>query len=275
MEKATHEAKQHTSWISPDAAYDSATQSFVRHVLKPGSKFVQSFRTFHDTVLDWGLWTALSQVALKFAAPGTPDLYQGQEIWDFSLVDPDNRRPVDFGKREWLLGEMEAMVSEGADALGEFAHQLAIHPRDDRLKMFVTWRLLQWRRQFAAELATAEYVPIRASGAKADHVVAFLWRKRQPPKRPFLLMVVPRWLAIFCPDGGPPTGRPLWEDTHILLESPSISTPRTLSPGSRFSVQQRSRVRRRPVVRIPGGGPGPACRSSRPRPVVDKASDGR
>src|SRR5690606_22142882 len=91
MEKATHEAKLRTSWISPNGAYDEAIREFVARILSdPESRFVRDFVAFNDRIVDCGLYTALSQTLLKLTAPGVPDTYQGQEIWDFSLVDPDN-----------------------------------------------------------------------------------------------------------------------------------------------------------------------------------------
>src|SRR5690606_11051217 len=94
MEKPTHEAKLHTSWITPNADYDQAVHEFVAGVLQdsPKNRFLEDLRRLNEHVVDWGLYTALSQLVLKLASPGVPDIYQGQELWDFSLVDPDNRR---------------------------------------------------------------------------------------------------------------------------------------------------------------------------------------
>ena len=96
MEKATREAKVHTSWINPVPEYDAAVRDFVAASLKKPAKnrFLAEFRRFHEQIVNWGLYTAVSQVLLKLTSPGVPDIYQGQELWDFSLVDPDNRRPV-------------------------------------------------------------------------------------------------------------------------------------------------------------------------------------
>ncbi len=107
MEKATHEAKLHTSWISPNTAYDAAVKQFVQTVLADAnSKFSLDLQEFVETILDCGLLNAASQVLLKLTSPGVPDIYQGQELWDFSLVDPDNRRPVDYDLRQHLLREI-------------------------------------------------------------------------------------------------------------------------------------------------------------------------
>jgi (1->4)-alpha-D-glucan 1-alpha-D-glucosylmutase len=108
MEKALKEAKLHTSWINPQDAYDQAVKRFVREVLRPGAdnRFLDDFRRFQNRVAQAGMWNSLSQTLLKITAPGVPDVYQGNELWEFSLVDPDNRQPVDFGTRARLLEEL-------------------------------------------------------------------------------------------------------------------------------------------------------------------------
>ncbi len=120
MQKAIHEAKERTSWINPNPEYDEAVRSFVGTVLKdrPKNRFLADFLAFHQRIVPWGLYGALSQMVLKLTSPGVPDIYQGQELWDFSLVDPDNRRPVDFAARKEMLaglqGELSAATTPGS-----------------------------------------------------------------------------------------------------------------------------------------------------------------
>ena len=175
MEKATHEAKVHTSWINPDAEYDAAIREFVSAVLDDHAKnrFLAEFRHFHEQVVNWGLYGALSQILLKLTSPGVPDIYQGQELWDFSLVDPDNRRPVDFALRRKMLARLRKDAGRNDRSLLALARQLAQDPRDPRLKLLVTWRVLQYRRQHADLFRLGDYIPLDVIGPQAKHVCAF------------------------------------------------------------------------------------------------------
>ena len=119
MEKATKEAKRHTSWVNPSAGYDAATRGFVTGLLAPGGAFLSAFRPFQRLVAAHGAVNSLAQTLLKIVAPGIPDFYQGTELWELSLVDPDNRRPVDFARRRALLDALRARIpAEDAGAAG-------------------------------------------------------------------------------------------------------------------------------------------------------------
>jgi (1->4)-alpha-D-glucan 1-alpha-D-glucosylmutase len=163
MEKATREAKAHTSWLAPDPAYDGAVRRFVEAVL--GDRvFVADLEAFVGPLVEPGRIVSLSQTLLKLTAPGVPDLYQGTELWDLSLVDPDNRRPVDYAVRRRLLAELDALaperiwarIDEGLPKLWVIRQALALRRRRPRL--------------FGA---AGEYAPLRVRGAKAGHAVAF------------------------------------------------------------------------------------------------------
>ena len=132
MEKATREAKVATSWINPNPGYDAAVAEFIAAALDDRAKnrFLAEFGRFHAQVVRWGLYSALSQVLLKLTSPGVPDVYQGQELWDFSLVDPDNRRPVDFARRRAMLAELAREAEGGAEAALALARRLAADPSD-------------------------------------------------------------------------------------------------------------------------------------------------
>ena len=174
MEKATREAKQRTSWISPNAGYDAAVREFVAAILddRPKNRFLSEFRGFIDRLIDWGLYGSLGQTLLKLCSPGVPDVYQGQELWEFWLVDPDNRRPVDFALRRDLLARLQAETSAGAEARLALARHLAVHPRDARLKLLVTWQALHFRRQYAELFQRGQYEVLTAEGPAAEHVCA-------------------------------------------------------------------------------------------------------
>jgi (1->4)-alpha-D-glucan 1-alpha-D-glucosylmutase len=252
MEKATREAKIHTSWINPNSEYDAATAQFVAEVLDdhPKNRFVAEFRRFHEQVVNAGLYGALSQTLLKLTSPGVPDTYQGQELWDFSLVDPDNRRPVDFARRRKMLIRLRKDVGHGDRSLLSLSGELARNPRDPRLKLFVTWRILQLRRQRAPLFQSGDYIPLRTEGAKARHLCVFArqWRSSAGQEPEIAVVIAPRLAAQLTPlptDATPAVllGPAVWEDTQILLENvasrplKNVFTGQTLAPnGLRISA---------------------------------------
>ena len=126
MLKATHEAKAKTSWVSPNEAYERATRDFVAALLEPSppNLFLADFEPFARRVAELGIWNSLSQTVLKLTCPGVPDLYQGTELWDFSLVDPDNRRPVDYARRRAFLQSLRQRAEAQEGTLGKLAREL-------------------------------------------------------------------------------------------------------------------------------------------------------
>jgi (1->4)-alpha-D-glucan 1-alpha-D-glucosylmutase len=163
--KAAREGKEQTSWITPDEAYEAALVGFIRRILDPeqSAAFIDSFASFARRAALIGALKSLTQLALKATMPGVPDFYQGTEMWDLSLVDPDNRRPVDFpGRRANLL---------------ELAHpewqSLASRWPDGRIKLALTHRLLVLRAQFAAVFTHGSYQPVAVSGRDATEIIAF------------------------------------------------------------------------------------------------------
>lgn len=193
MEKASREAKQHTSWNDPDPAYDDALKRFVEASLND-SEFVAEVERFVAPLVEPGHVNSLAQTLLKLTAPGVPDLYQGNELHDLTLVDPDNRRPVDYELRRRLLGELAGLSVEQA-----------WQRRNEGLaKLWLIQKVLGYRRKDPGLYgAGAGYEPLKAHGAKAPHVVAFSRGGR-------VVTVVPR-LVRGLADG--------WVDTTIALPS--------------------------------------------------------
>ena len=137
-----------------------------------------------------------------------PDIYQGQELWDFSLVDPDNRRPVDFAQRRKMLARLRKDVGRNDRSLLALARQLAQNPRDPRLKLFVTWRVLQFRRQHADLFRLGDYIPLDVGGPQARHVCAFA-RECAPPSGPgrkIAIVIAPLLIAELTPSGADSAG---------------------------------------------------------------------
>jgi len=167
MEKASREAKVHTSWTDPNLAYDTALRCFIEGVLA-NADFVNDLKEFVNPLLEPGRINSLAQTLLKLTTPGIPDLYQGSELWDLSLVDPDNRRPVDYALRRQFLGEIKHMPPE------KIWNRI-----DDGLpKLWVIHKTLKLRheKQFFAPMH--DYREILARGAKSDHVIAFTRAER-------------------------------------------------------------------------------------------------
>jgi (1->4)-alpha-D-glucan 1-alpha-D-glucosylmutase len=213
MLKAIREAKQNTSWINRNTEYETAVSSFVRTLLNPGPKnrFLDDFVPFQFRVARVGLWNSLSQTLLKLTCPGVPDIYQGNDLWDFSLVDPDNRRPVDYIRRRQMFESIRVWGND-SDALS--IGSLLETPGDGRLKLYLIWRTLSLRQQQPDLFQGGEYLPLAVEGAKANHVVAFARQSGNTRA----LVVVPRLVTGLLNDIDlPPIGSRIWEDTHVLL----------------------------------------------------------
>jgi (1->4)-alpha-D-glucan 1-alpha-D-glucosylmutase len=212
--KAIREAKVNTSWIDQNAEHEEAVTGFIADILggTPPNRFLQDFRPFQALVSDLGMYNALSQTLLKIAAPGVPDFYQGAEIWDYSLVDPDNRRPVDHGKRIRLLESLDELEKRRTGA--EIAADLMSLKEDGRIKLFVISRALRFREKERRLFESGDYRPLAAEGPRAGNVVAFA---RAVGTRA-VLAVVPRFCSELVPaPGDRPLGEPVWRDTVLPL----------------------------------------------------------
>ncbi|HET8523459.1 MAG TPA: malto-oligosyltrehalose synthase, partial [Thermomicrobiales bacterium] len=203
MLKAIHEAQVHTSWINPNAEYDAATERFVRAVLDPATAepFLDDLAPFRQKVALAGVVNSLSQQLLKLTAPGVPDLYQGTELWNFSLVDPDNRRPVDFYERAQLLDRMSGRPDRCPAA------DLLAHVDDGRIKLSVTHQTLAARAALPELFQHGTYRPLPAGGMAAGHVIAFARRDTTDE----VVIVVPRLvLGLTRGQEQMPLGREVW-----------------------------------------------------------------
>jgi (1->4)-alpha-D-glucan 1-alpha-D-glucosylmutase len=190
MLKAVREAKVETSWINPNVPYDQALQSFIAAILADtrNNGFLSSFTPFARRVADYGIWNSLSQTLLRFTSPGVPDIYQGTELWDLSLVDPDNRRPVDYALRRERLESLQARITAAGNELVQLAGDLVSSRTDGRIKLFLITQLLSFRRAHPGLFTTSTYVALEAEGARKEHLCAFI-RKNG---RQAVVVVAPR-----------------------------------------------------------------------------------
>jgi (1->4)-alpha-D-glucan 1-alpha-D-glucosylmutase len=208
--KALREAKVHTSWMSPDEDYEGAVAYFIEKMLdrtRP-NPFFQSFLPFQARVAELGIYNSLSQLLIKIAAPGVPDFYQGTELWDLNLVDPDNRRAVDYDVRRRWLNEPPCVG------------RLLEHRADGRIKLFAIQRALTARRDLREVFELGDYVPLAASGVRRDCLFAFA--REHAGRR--VIACVPRLVATLVPDASaPPIGPGVWNDTTIDLPDSAAS----------------------------------------------------
>jgi len=166
--KAAREGKQETSWLNPNQAYEAGLQTFIERILdrSASAEFLNSLETLAQRIARLGALNSLSQITLKTTMPGVPDFYQGTEFWDLSLVDPDNRRPVDFAERAAVLASLEAPDWES----------LAQNWPNGHLKLAWTRHLLELRTELADVFAHGDYQPLEITGPHRDHVIAFARR---------------------------------------------------------------------------------------------------
>ncbi|MGD0229646.1 MAG: malto-oligosyltrehalose synthase [Syntrophorhabdales bacterium] len=216
MLKALREAKINTSWINPRVAYEQAFAGFVEAIMnkRRANEFLDDFEGFHRKIAFCGMCNSLSQTLLKILSPGVPDFYQGTEIWNFSLVDPDNRRPVDYDGRKKMLLDLARWEKEAT--LQEIARQLVGTWKDGRIKMYVTSRALNFRKTHGGMIRRAGYTALAAEGARAQNVCAFARRLGGAT----FIVVAPRFIMGLLEDGEwPALKQGVWDDSFLPLPS--------------------------------------------------------
>jgi len=238
MLKAVREAKVQTSWINPDAAYEEAVDELVAKLLgRPEhNAFLANFLPFQRRIARYGLLGGLAQLLLKLTSPGVPDIYQGSELWELHLVDPDNRGAVDYARRADLLRELESLAEGGVD-LSQRVRGLIENLADGRAKLYVTWRILTWRRRHPDLFAAGEYLPLAVEGSQAEHVCAFARRCGET----VAVVAAPRWLARLAGDReGLPLGDAVWSDAWVAApEGTGADGYTNVLTGERVVAQPR------------------------------------
>jgi len=210
--KAVREAKVHTAWLKADTDYEDAYISFVENILEPseGNPFFHEFFPFQKRIAHYGILNSLSQTLIKISSPGVPDFYQGTELWDLNLVDPDNRRPVDFEKRKEYLKEIRERSEKN---ILDFITELLSMKEDGRVKFFLIYRALNSRKQHTEPMQDGTYTPLEVRGEFEKNIIAFArnWGQK------WAITICPRFLTSLIGDGEYPIGQRIWGGTHVVF----------------------------------------------------------
>jgi (1->4)-alpha-D-glucan 1-alpha-D-glucosylmutase len=211
--KSVREAKVHTAWLRPDTDYEEGFITFIERVMErsPDNEFSQTFQAFQQKIATYGVYNSLAQVLLKLTTPGVPDFYQGTELWDLSLVDPDNRRPVNFEQRITDLQEIQTRAS--ADILALMTDLLS-HPESGKIKLFAIARILEARSQAIELFQTGTYQPLKVGGKFSENIIGFA----RSQGNQVAIALAPRFLTRVIPPEILPLGE-VWQDTHLELPS--------------------------------------------------------
>jgi (1->4)-alpha-D-glucan 1-alpha-D-glucosylmutase len=246
----------HTRWTRPNQPHEDALLSFVSGILSnDNADFLADFRQFQKKVGYFGMINGLSQTLLKIAAPGVPDFYQGSELWDLRLVDPDNRGPVDFDKR---AADLDEIVKAGAS--GQIAQNLIERWPDGRIKLYLIWRTLRFRQNHEEIFRDGDFLPLQVEGRYSRNIIAFARRQEAQ----WVLAAAPRWISQIPATRVGKRNEFNWGDTRLVLPSgtPSLwnsiltSEPvASRAEGSEGSVKASDLFRDLPVALV-SGSPG-------------------
>jgi (1->4)-alpha-D-glucan 1-alpha-D-glucosylmutase len=219
--KAIREAMVHTRWTRPNEQHEDALRKFAERVICENNReFLRDFHEFHEKIAYYGMINGLSQVLLKIASPGVADFYQGSELWDLRLVDPDNRGQIDFAKS---MAALKTIASESG-SIGRSVRDLVTHWQDGRVKLYLIWKALNFRRAQPDLFLRSDFVPLESTGCYAENVVGFVRRTVTSS----VLVAVPRWLSRIR-SGGQQFD---WCDTRLRLPPGSASRwNHILGPG--------------------------------------------
>jgi malto-oligosyltrehalose synthase/4-alpha-glucanotransferase len=209
--KSLKEAKLNTGWDNPDTRYEDAVLEFVHKILAPGSGFMLTFIPFQQRISGFGIINSLSQLTLKAMCPGIPDFYQGTELWDLSMVDPDNRRPVDFASHKEMLKKIAFVSSEEPESLFQ---DLFLTRSDGRIKLWMTHILMEERKAESELFVLGKYIPLQTEGRYKDHILAFA----RTYENKWYIVIIPLFLSVM-PENElrEEPGFITWEDTAVVL----------------------------------------------------------
>lgn len=249
MIKAVREAKRHTSWINPHPAYEAALSRFIRAILssRVANPFLDDFLPFQSMVARYGMYNGLSQLLVKLAAPGVPDCYQGAELWELNLVDPDNRQPVDYTLRSRMLEDFDRAAKEGASERIPMLRGLVESWQDGRLKLFVLQAALRHRRACPELYLDGDYVALDCEGPRRGHLCAFARLHRDQA----VVAVAPRLMAGLADAESDGLSDDLWRDNWVMVPSwKNGSVYEHLFTGERFETCNRGERQVLPVGQL-------------------------
>ena len=220
--------KVHTAWLKPDTDYEGAYVSFVEGILarSQSNGFLEDLIPFCRRVSHYGMLNSLSQTLIKIASPGVPDFYQGTELWDLSLVDPDNRRPVDLKKGVPCLPVSERRTIKDRPA----APGSALHERGWKDQALSRLSGAQGQESTPGDLTVGAYLPLKSAGRFGSHVIAFA----RIHERQWAVVIAPRFLSHLVQESDFPLGRPVWQDTEVLMPEGAPVAGGTLSRARLF-----------------------------------------
>jgi len=244
MLKAAREAKEHTRWSNQDSEYERGLSVFVRSVLdrSPANPFIEDFEEFCRRIDRVGVVNSLSQCLLKLTCPGVPDIYQGNDFLEYTLVDPDNRCPVDYERRRRALKDL----CSGSRSDGRTI-DFAADPVDSKLKLYLTWKALLTRKQTAPLFESGSYVPLGVKGDKSEHIVAF---GRAYGDRSVIVAVPRLWATLLGDEFEAVTNEAVWGDTRIEIPNSSVTCFHNVFTGECSPVEVHPEYGCLPVARI-------------------------
>jgi (1->4)-alpha-D-glucan 1-alpha-D-glucosylmutase len=248
MLKAAREAKEQTSWANTNLEYESALLNFTRAVLERRGKnrFLADFSEFQQQTARVGSFNSLAQCLLKLTSPGVPDLYQGNELVELNLVDPDNRRPVDFARRRQLLQQLQQSFQSPPQS-GAQTGALLANLENGLAKLYLTWQTLQIRKKMPLLFQRGSYIPLKVVGPRAEHICAFA---REYEGRS-VLVAVPRLCAtLLGQDFSTPCTAGLWADTRVGIPDLKATCYHHLFTGECIPVGGEEQQRWLPVATL-------------------------
>ena len=232
MVKALREAKAESSWLEPNLEHERAVTEFVDRLLDISNpnKFLDDFLKFQREISFYGVFNSLSQTLLKISVPGVPDIYQGSELWNLSMVDPDNRQPVDYQRRIRMLSELTKMRRPDRDELDNLLKRF----EDGLVKMYTVWKALGARKMRRELFEEGEYIPLAVDGEHKEHVIAFCRRRGFE----WAVIAVPQFLTGLVEMGGRPYGESVWGDTVLTVPDDAPSSWEDIFTGRHLSLSR-------------------------------------
>ena len=265
--KAIREAMVHTRWTRPNTAHERAVVGFLKALIEParGNLFLNDFLKFQRKVAVYGMLNGLAQVLVKMTSPGVPDFYQGCDLWDLRLVDPDNRGPVDFRHRASLLDEIEKRSKQ--DPL-RHARELVQNWHDGSIKLYLIWRILNLRRKYPRVFLDGQFLPMKTTGGREANLITYARRRGNT----WIMTIVPRWLARSKVPPALTRLHKFWLGSHIALPANAPQSWLNVLTGETVKT---SRLRRAPTLSLADvfknfpvavlSGVGPSSRTTRAR----------